>query len=100
MPILVFLPIHPQAPTAASELCELLGEPQLREGDTSDSGSGALHVRGAHGPAFLEQPAEAGHALPADGLPGAWALPLDPSPRPLTLSPPPARVTLTPCQLP
>lgn len=86
----------PQAPPAASELCQLLGHPQFGADSAPRPGCGALHVRGAHGTALLEQPAEAGHALPADALPGGSATPMPNGGHPHTSPPAPASWPGTP----
>lgn len=62
-----------QAPAATSELRQLPGEPWLRSDNAPCPNCRALHVRGAHSATLLEQPAKAGHALPAGGWPGEWA---------------------------
>lgn len=54
--------VSPQALAAASELCELPGEPDLGADSAPSPGCRALHVRGAHSTTLLEQSAEAGHA--------------------------------------
>ena len=65
----------PQAPAAASELCQLRGKPQLGADDASCPGCRAVHVRGAYSEALLEQPAEAWRALPAGSAPGGSSRP-------------------------